>query len=244
MTSATAKAPRKLSGRATNDLVFSAHSGTNADVLPLILDMYVPNGSTVADVTFGRGVFWKNIDVNARGFRFLPSDLKTNGISAFDLPYEAGSIDALVMDPPYMSGFFRTRGALAYSRSSSGMQDRYSTARHLSDEDSPKEHAGVLDFYFRTAREAKRVLRSGGILIVKCQDEVSSNRQYLTHIEITNELTSPDFGFVIEDLFVLVRRDRPGVSRIKVQRHARKNHSYFLIFAKGKRQFKKGQVAE
>jgi hypothetical protein len=33
-------------------------------------------------------------------------------------------------------------------------------------------------------------------------------------------------------LFVLVRNNRPGVSRMKKQIHARKNHLYFLVFVK------------
>ena len=39
-------------------------------------------------------------------------------------------------------------------------------------------------------------------------------------------------GFVAEDLFVVVRKNRPGVSRVVKQIHARKNHSYFLVFWK------------
>ena len=39
-------------------------------------------------------------------------------------------------------------------------------------------------------------------------------------------------GFVAEDLFVVVRNNRPGVSRAVKQVHARKNHSYFLVFWK------------
>ena len=34
--------------------------------------------------------------------------------------------------------------------------------------------------------EARRVLKPPGVLIVKCQDEVSANRQRLTHVEIIN----------------------------------------------------------
>ena len=41
-----------------------------------------------------------------------------------------------------------------------------------------------------------------------------------------------DLGFVAEDLFVVVRNNRPGVSRAVRQVHARKNHSYFLVFWK------------
>jgi hypothetical protein len=33
---------------------------------------------------------------------------------------------------------------------------------------------------------------------------------------------------------VLIRNGKPGVSRILQQRHARKNHSYFLVFRKSK----------
>ena len=93
-----------------------------------------------------------------------------------------------------------------------------------------KYHEAVLDLYFTAAREAWRVLRKGGIYIVKCQDEVCANRQRLTHVELINELAS--YGFIVEDLFVVVRKGKPGVSRLLKQAHARKNHSYFLVFLK------------
>ena len=56
------------------------------------------------------------------------------------------------------------------------------------------------------------------MLIVKCQDEVCSNRQRFTHIEIIQAYKS--LGFVAEDLFVVVRQNRPGVSRAVQQVHA------------------------
>jgi hypothetical protein len=39
-------------------------------------------------------------------------------------------------------------------------------------------------------------------------------------------------GFYTKDLFVVVRLNQPGVSRLKKQVHARKNHSYFIVFVK------------
>ena len=76
-----------------------------------------------------------------------------------------------------------------------------------------------------------RVLRNKGTLIVKCQDEVSANRQNLTHVEIINEYA--EMGFYCKDLFIVARSNRPGVSRLKDRQvHARKNHSYFLVFTK------------
>jgi hypothetical protein len=59
---------------------------------------------------------------------------------------------------------------------------------------------------------------------------VSANIQRLTHIEIINEYH--EIGFYTKDLFVLVRPNKPGVSRVINQVHARKNHSYFLVFSK------------
>ena len=84
--------------------------------------------------------------------------------------------------------------------------------------------------YAEAGQEAYRVLRDRGVFIVKCQDEVCSNRQRFTHVEVMKSYES--IGFVAEDLFVLMRRNRPGVSRVVKQVHARKNHSYFLVFWK------------
>jgi hypothetical protein len=46
-------------------------------------------------------------------------------------------------------------------------------------------------------------------------------------------------GFVTEDLFIVTRQSKPGVSRLITQAHARKNHSYFIVFFKpdGKRRW-------
>lgn len=209
-------------GAPTNDLVFSAYQDGNEDVFPLILSLYVGRQSRIADVTYGRGVFWRNVDPDA--YDLEATDLST-GTDARDLPYEDGSIDCVVFDPPYM----HTPGGTAHSNHQNFEQYyRNNGTTHT----EKKYHEAVLDLYFKAADEAHRVLRDEGFYIVKCQDEVCANRQRLTHVEIINELATK--GFVCEDLFVVMRKNRPGVSRSLVQAHARKNHSYFLIFWKAK----------
>lgn len=208
-------------GISTNELVFSAHSGTNDEVFPHILSLYVEPGSLIADVTYGKGVFWKNIPKEM--YRLKASDL-IQGIDCRSLPYQEDTLDCVVLDPPYM----HTPGGTAHV----GHQNyegyyRNNTANNGSDK---KYHDAVLDLYFKAAEEAHRVLRQDGIFIVKCADEVCANQQRLTHVELINEFTQK--GFIVEDLFVLLRNNRPGVSRILKQIHARKNHSYFLIFRK------------
>jgi hypothetical protein len=217
---------RKAGGVATTNVVQSAHVGGNADVFAEILDLHLPLGSTVADVTFGKGVFWRK--ANRLGYKLLATDIQT-GTDCRQLLYPDGSIDCVVLDPPYMEGLFRkSKDHLAGSGTHRAFRDHYSNGEATNG--GPKWHEAVLDLYFRAGREARRVLRDNGILIVKCQDEVSANRQRLTHVEIINEYES--IGFYTKDLFVVVRRNQAGVSRLKKQVHARKNHSYFLVFVK------------
>lgn len=39
--------------------VFSAHIGDNDKCFAQLMALHVPDGATVADVTYGRGNFWK-----------------------------------------------------------------------------------------------------------------------------------------------------------------------------------------
>jgi hypothetical protein len=214
-------ARRVRNGKPSNKLVFSAIQGTNDDLFPDILSLYVAPGSTVADITFGKGVFWKK--VARKAYRLKTTDLST-GTDSRRLPYQSSSIDCVVFDPPYM----HTPGGTAHV----GHQnyEQYYGNNGSGSKIASKYHEAVLDLYFETATEVKRVLRDGGTFIVKCQDEVCANQQRLTHVEIINHYAT--LGFCVEDLFVLMRRNKPGMSRVAKQVHARKNHSYFIVFWK------------
>jgi hypothetical protein len=229
------KTARTAAGKSTNDLVVSAYHGTNDQVFPEIMRLYAAPGARVADVTYGRGVFWRSIQPDR--YQLVASDLKADalpagcagGIDACALPYADASFDVIVFDPPYMHspGGTAHNGHQNFERFYANNADAPG-----SDEPAPpKYHEAVLDLYFRASREAWRVLVDDGVYIVKCQDEVCANRQRLTHIEITVELAR--YGFDAEDVFVLMRRQKPGVSRLKGRQvHARKNHSYFMVYRK------------
>ena len=223
-----AKPRRVQSGVATADAVLSAHVAGNAELFPRIMALHVPAGAVVADVTFGGGVFWKRVPPGL--YRLLATDLST-GTDFRALPYADGSVDAVVLDPPYMEGLLRakaeTRGGLG---SHAALRSAYSSGREVAGAASGRWHQAVLDLYLEASGEARRVLRDHGVLIVKCQDEVSANRQELTHVQLVCALA--ELGFYARDLFVLVRPNRPNVARLVRQVHARKNHSYFLVFQK------------
>lgn len=213
-------------GKTTSDIVHSAHMGSNAEVFRMVMDLHVPAGAMVADVTYGKGAFWQHVPEGK--YNLHASDLN-DGIDCRSLPYDDESVGCVVLDPPYMEGFYRRNTANCAGQGS------YSTfLNHYSggaiNKSKHKYQDAVLHMYIEAGAEAHQVLCSKGILIVKCQDAVSANMPHLTHVDITNSYRG--MGFYAKDLFVLVRRNKPAISRLVTQRHARKNHSYFLVFVK------------
>ena len=191
--------------------IVTATVGDNSDIFPSILELYADMDDRIADVTYGKGVFWRNIDTER--YFFYPSDIIT-GIDYNHLPYRSRSMDMIVFDPPYMGH--------------NGGKD-YSVARNYNI-DIPKYHKDYIPrLYFNGINEAYNVLKKGGKLIVKCQDEIQSGKQNMNHITIIQYCI--DTGFRIEDLFVVVQKNTP-IMRHRYQLHARKNHSYFLVFTK------------
>jgi hypothetical protein len=90
-------------------------------------------------------------------------------------------------------------------------------------------HREIMDLYRLGMVEAKRILKPGGTLWVKCADEVESQRQRRGHVEVFQ--VAQDLGLTDEDLFVLMQ-DRPPVPTGTRQRHARKNCSFLWVFRK------------
>ena len=194
-------------------VILTAKRGNNSDLFPDILEMYVPSKSKVADVTYGKGTFWKEVDTEL--FDLHRSDLKT-GTDLRNLPYETSSFDVIVIDPPY-----------AHS-STVGIKPSIANSYNLN---SICGRRNILSLYFNGMLEAWRVLKRNAILIVKCQDEVESGQQRWNHVVIMGYAES--LGFKCIDLFVLVRNNEP-IMRHEHQKHARKNHSYFVVFKKGR----------
>lgn len=181
--------------------------GTNADLFPVALRHYVKLGSKIADVTYGKGVFWRNIIET--DYDLHRSDLQT-GIDFRSLPYADDSFDAVVFDPPYLNGGSNAKPSL---------NDCYHNAGAMG-------HENVLALYLAGILEARRVLLRRGVLFIKCQPAVANHKQNLTHVQLMSLL--PMIGFIIEDEFILKQTVVP-LMRHPTQLHARKNHSYLLV---------------
>lgn len=215
-----------------DDIIVSSYIAYNAQVFPKILELHVPTGAKIADVTYGKGVFWEDVpsdEYDVLGTDIDPKKSPTgDSVDCRDLPYEDDSFDCVVLDPPYAEGFFRRHeDMMAGNGSHSPFRDNYSNGE--AHNGASKYHQAVLDLYIAAGKEAKRVLRDDGVFIVKVGDEVSANTQELTHIQVTNYYEK-ELDFYTKDLFVVERHGQPVVSGMNRQVHARKNHSYFLVY--------------
>lgn len=200
--------------------IYTAHVGTNAEIFPGILQLYVKPGSRIADVNYGKGVFWRNIDTTK--YDFKPSDLK-DGVDMCSLPYADESLDALVMDPPYMPTEYT---GIAQFGDYYGIKPRFT---------DKKWDAAVLELYRNGMKEANRVLNKDGVMLIKCQDMVCANRQIVVHADLITY--GAELGWRCEDIFVLVQNNKRPHPR-KRQCHARKNHSYFLVMLRAGQRWK------
>ena len=169
----------------------------------------------MADITYGRGVFWQRVDLAE--YRFYKSDRITCPSSPHDfrqLPYQARFFDVVVFDPPYAHG--------GYSMKSGPCYQLASRAGGLS-------HREILDGYEAGMAEGTRILKPGGTLWVKCADEIERAVQRRGHIEIFQIAQGLDL--IDQDLFVLMQ-EAPPVTNGRAQQHARKNCSFLWVFRK------------
>ena len=130
--------------------MFSAHIGDNDKCFAQLMAAHVPDGATVADVTYGRGNFWKCVP--QREIRLVKASRLADGVDCRNLPHTATqTIDAVVLDPP-ISLFFRPH------KVGEAYQDfhRYSAGFA---EDGPRYRDGVLAYLWRRGQEAWRVLK-------------------------------------------------------------------------------------
>ncbi|QSX05465.1 hypothetical protein JYG23_12380 [Sedimentibacter sp. zth1] len=187
------------------ETIYTVHRGTNSRLIKNVVDLYFKQGDSIADVTYGKGVFWK--EINKSLYKIVGSDIKT-GTDFRHLPYTSSTFCHSVIDPPY-----------ARITNLKGMVDCYNTTRFTT-------HKEIIKLYEEGLPELKRITKPGGYILCKCQDEVCGCRQKWSHIEIYD--IALNLGLYAKDLFILVNDKMPKV--LHKQQHARKLHSYLWVF--------------
>lgn len=172
---------------------------------------YLKYEDRVLDPTYGRGVWWQRW----RPTVLVTHDIRQDGVDFRDLPYEDDEFDAAVFDPPYVSvGGRKTTGL-------PDMHDRFGLG------DAPGSPAGVQALINGGLVEVARVVKPRGLVLVKCQDYISSGKFWPG----THKTTAYALGLGLEIVDRLehvagVRPQPPGRRQV----HARRNLSTLLVF--------------
>lgn len=176
----------------------------------------------VLDPTHGRGVWWQKWRPDRLTAHDLDPAKAPDGPADFtDLPYPDGHFDAVAFDPPYMAPGGRKTTSVGDFNDRFGL---HSTPARP-DTNQAQINAGIT--------EAHRVVRRGGIVLVKCMDYVNGGALFLgTHHTLTHAL---EVGLVVQDRFEHVGRPGPQPSvnldgSPRRQLHARRNLSTLFVF--------------
>tara|TARA_Y100000592_G_scaffold47300_1_gene75173 strand:+ start:5918 stop:6604 length:687 start_codon:yes stop_codon:yes gene_type:complete len=186
------------------------------EIIKNIQDMFVPGGFEL-DPTYSKGKFYVPNDICEPKLKFdlYPQDEQTIKASAECLPIDDGTISSIMFDPPFVAGHTK-------AKPTGIIGERFHGFRYVSD---------LWEWYDKCLIEFNRILKKDGILAFKCQDTVSSGKNWFSHCYIMERALV--HGFYPRDMFVLLAKSRIiGHNHRNTQNHARKFHSYFWVFEK------------
>ena len=194
---------------------------TNYEAIKSIMTLYEIEQFDL-DCTYSTGSFYDGLPQPK-----IKSDLEPIGddvilANSENLPFEDGSMKSIMYDPPFVivgkTYKENKKGSSVIAKRFSG----FGTFEELKSN------------YYKSLKELYRITENKGVVVMKCQDQVSGGKNYFSHILIM--AMAEQIGFYNKDLFILtskVRMNSMG-GRWKKQQHARKYHSYFIVLEKRK----------
>ncbi len=199
----------------TNKTVLKSVSYSQDEILKNIMTLYVPDGFEL-DPTYSIGKFYKKIKEPKYKFDIVPARPGVVAADSTILPLSDESISSVLFDPPFLA----TKGNVGSSKKKSNIIiKRFGYYKNMK---------LLWEYYYKSLVEFHRILKPKGVLVCKMQDSISSGKQYLSHVELINKAV--EIGFYPKDIFVLVRKNVILSPKHNKQQHARKFHSYFIVF--------------
>jgi len=186
-----------------------------------MIPFYAPKAKSIVDVTCNERRIWAGTNFKVLGID-IDERVKPDIVADFNdlrdiLPKH--SVDLVIFDPPHLS---HRSSTLKSWNSRFGLKvfDEGWTA--------------VSKMFEGFFKEASRYMARDGIVFAKICDPVNGRKYHWQHIDLI--LAGRAFGFTPCDLIVKTRKN--GVirsSRWIRSHHARKHHSFWIIFRNGKK---------
>lgn len=187
-------------------------SKDQSEILRWIMKLHNSGQPFEVDATYSKGVFYKKLPQPTHKFDTVPQAEGVVKADARSLPLDDASVGSIVFDPPFKASHSNVKGLI---------EQRFSAFSSVET---------LWAFYHDALAEFWRVLRPGGIVVVKCQDVVSSGRNHFSHYEIMKY--AEELGFTFVDLFCLIATSVMWSPNMTNQQHARKAHSFVIVLRK------------
>lgn len=192
-------------------------------LLDAMFDYYCPEASRIIDVCCNERRMWKGSVWGAK-VTYYDADpaFKPDVIADWgNLPDGENSVDVCVYDPPHLPI------AAASPKSLQRYADDYGLRKSCNGDNISDLHKPFL-------KEAKRVLKSDGLIFAKIKDYIHNHR-YQWNLEYFNQIVR-EIGLTPCDL--IIKKDPCGGNlksgRWKRSYHAKNVHCYWVIVRKGK----------
>lgn len=199
-----------MSSRVTSVVV----ANRNGPLVAQFARLYIRPDDLVADVTWGRGLFWTKYQHPGP---FIAHDLGLDGVDFRHLPEQDATVDVLVADPPHGAQGGRT------TSSTPDFLARYGLAAAAT-----RTPSGVFELYASGLKEWARVTRPGGLIAVKCSNGVTSARKRWAHEHVVH--TAQALGLERWDEMLLVRPSPGPQPKHRRQEHTYNQHSFLCVF--------------
>lgn len=206
---------RKQKGHLQKHIIKTV-SDNQEQIIQWIMDLYCPDGFDV-DPTYSKGVFYKKIKQPKFKFDIEPKhpDIVQLDVSDLNLEHVGGTlVKSIMFDPPFVGGHVK-------AGKDGIIKKRFGCYKKIYD---------LWNMYRNALQAFYSILDDKGILVFKCQDSVEDHKQFLSHVEIINDAIQ--MGFYPKDIFILTAKNRIIGKTHRNQQHARKYHSYFIVFEK------------
>jgi hypothetical protein len=196
----------------------SVWEGTDGELLEAMFSFYAAiDPEPILDATYNTGRFWKgsrrrivSMDINPR---YQPMIVGDNREMA-DVPSD--HFGAIVYDPPHVGPQGRDKSRKKFD------VDFGATA-----ECGKMQNWNLSYLYPPFLRQAKRVLKTDGLLLAKITDMVNNHRSKWAHCDFMRMAEEAEFA--VCDLIVKIRNGPMLSDKWKAAHHARKRHCFWIV---------------
>jgi len=202
----------------------SVWEGSDAELLDEMLRFYPTiDPHPILDTTYNTGRIWRGSEWARRVVsmdidpQYKPKIVADNRVMK---GVRANTYGTVVFDPPHVGPQGRDKSVKRFDVDFGATME------------CGKEHGWTLSYLYPPfLKQAKRVLKTDGLLLAKITDMVNSHRSRWAHVDFMQ--MAEEAGFTVCDLIVKVRTGPMQSSKWKIAHHARKRHCFWIICRNG-----------